>query len=157
MDRLRISALKTEKEILLSDLNVSEIWIDCCDIKNTSFFGLLENAKQIVVVGGKINLQNFSNESAKNIVFYSCDIDNFEKLGISANAEYLTIYGCEFTGTGKTDTTGCVMYDSSVFAVFDKVKTLKIYETKIDDISGFLEMQNLKEMYFPAGEDNITD
>lgn len=155
LDCLSIKHLKTDKEILLPGSCASEIRLSGCDIKNTSFFGALENAKQLSVLESIIDFSDFSNESIESMEFIFCDMDNFEKPGESSNAESLYLYGCGFTGTERTGAFYSEMHDSSVFSAFDKVKTLEIYNTRIDDISGFLDMQELKEMYF--WEEDITE
>ncbi len=156
LDYLYISDLKTDKKISMPYVSVSEICLGGCDIKNTSFFGSLENTKQMWAFKSKMDLSDFSNESFEGVNFVFCKMDNFEQFGTNLNAEELYIYGCEFTGTEKTSAFNSEMHDSSVFAAFDKVKILKIYNTKIDDISGFTEMQELQEMHFWADGD-ITD
>lgn len=153
---LSISRLRSDKELLLPDMNDLEyIRFNNCDIKDTAFFNSLTGVKEIHILETKINLSDHLNNGINSMEFIFCDINNFDKISTCSNVEKLSVYGCEFTGTNKTGTFDHEMQDSSVFSDFDNVKVLEIYATKINDISGFSDMQSLKEIHFRA--DDITD
>ncbi len=84
-------------------------------------------------------------------MFKRSTIKNFEALAECQSLASIIIKDSEISDNNITK-------DSSVFANFDYIETLWIDVGKIEDVSGFLEMDSLKELGVYKGslsEENI--
>lgn len=154
LDYLYIDSLDTDSEISIPNVvNLNSINFSNCNIKNNSFSGISKNIDELYFIGTNIDFSEFSNDNIKKLNFILGSIDNFDKIGIYSKAEYLYLHGTEFQGLKRVSNLIVTyeMYDSSFFSAFDRVKILEIYQTRIKDISGFLNMKSLEEIHLWEG------
>lgn len=99
-----------------------------------------------------IDFRGFNNNTVSLISLFLCEVKNFKALSECSSLKKLFIYNsiisdnCIIVEDNK-----CVIKDSSVFTYFDYVEELSIFVDKIEDISGILEMDSLKEFTVKKG------
>lgn len=127
----------------LNDLTISFSEMSSLDSEKISHF---DNLKNLAIYITTIDFKKFNSSTISQITLGGNKITNFKSLSrchalYSLAIEHSTISdNCIISENNKY-----VMKDSSVFASFDSVEKLNIFVDKIEDISGILEMESLKE------------
>ncbi|MDE5556073.1 MAG: hypothetical protein K2J32_00040, partial [Ruminococcus sp.] len=125
----------------LNDLMIMSSDISSADCEKISKF---DNLKELTFFRTNIDFKGFNSDTVSSIVFIWSTIKNFEALAECQSLKKITI-----DGLGISDSN--IMNVSSVFANFDYVEELWLDVDKIEDVSGFLEMDSLKEFKVNKG------
>ena len=132
----------------LYDLMVMSSDISRADCEKISKF---DNLKEFTVFRTDIDFKGFNSDSVSSIVFIMSTVKNFEELSECKSLKIISISASAISDNDITK-------DSSIFASFDYVEELHLNTGKIEDVSGFLEMDSLKELDVYKGslsEENI--
>ncbi|MBE6877304.1 MAG: hypothetical protein E7496_11410 [Ruminococcus sp.] len=166
IDYLHISEVKDnyiEKMYYFS--NLSQLDISYSEINSQTISQLFQipNLNDILFIHSSVDFSGAESHSPEIIHFALCDIANLKGLADCSSLIQLEI--SETTIEDKlviTDDTAFhqkySLKDSSDFAYLDNLETLGIYNTQIEDISGFMEMDSLKTLTVSQGyisEENI--
>ncbi len=128
----------------LNDLTLSICEISSSDSEKISNF---DNLRDLATFRTAIDFKGFNNDTVSCIRMLDSKIKNLESLSECQSLKKIII-------SGSTVSNNCivvednkyVMKDSSVFSSFDYVEELWLNIGKIEDISGILEMDSLKEL-----------
>ena len=129
----------------LKDLMILGSDISSADCEKISQFDKLE---ELIFSTTTVDFKGFKSDTLSSIGFASGTFKNFEVLAECKSLKRMII------GPYHTN----IMEDISVFAYFDYVESLSLSIDKIEDISGILEMDSLKELKIDKGaisEDNV--
>lgn len=119
--------------------------IYCSNISNASI-NIQKTINKLHLFDSEINVSEISLSQIKSLDFVSCRIENFNNLTNLKSLKDLQIYRSEFEGVKSTQNE-YILEDSTVFADFDTVNYVELKGYKINDISGFIDMDSLKIMY----------
>lgn len=115
-----------------------------------------DNLKNFYTYCTNIDLKGFSNDSVSHIVLGCGEIANLESLSECLSLKKLIIWNLTVSNNCiVVEDNKYVMKDSSIFSSFDYVEELWLSIDKIEDISGILEMDSLKE--FKVNEEAISE
>lgn len=134
----------------LSDLIIMRSNISSLDSEKISTF---QNLKDLFITYyTTIDFKGFKNNTISSIKLFLSEITNLESLSKSSMLKHLSIFNSIISDNYiiKEDNK-YIMKDSSVFASFDYIEELWISVDKIEDISGILEMDSLKEFKIDKG------
>ncbi|MDE6539018.1 MAG: hypothetical protein K2K66_02400 [Ruminococcus sp.] len=118
----------------LNDLMIMSSDISSADCEKISKF---DNLKELTFFRTNIDFKGFNSDTVSSIVFIWSTIKNFEELAECKSLKSITISASAISDNDITK-------DSSIFASFDYVEELHLNTGKIEDVSGFLEMDSLK-------------
>lgn len=143
--------------------NLHILDISCSDISDVGIakINILQNLNEILFMKSNIDFSNIRNDSIKKISVILCDMTDIKKLAdCSSLTELCLIETTMDDKIIKTDGANILdrkyyLKDSSDFAYLNNIETLSIYNIKIEDVSGFTEMDKLKT--FKADEGSISE
>jgi len=131
----------------LNDLMIMHSDISSSDSEKISMF---DNLKDLTIANDTtVDFKGFNNDTVSHISFFESEIKNFKALSECPSLKGIVIYYS--TVSDNCIDNNYVMKDSSVFASFDYIEKLSIDVGKIEDISGILEMDSLKEFKVDKG------
>lgn len=125
----------------LNDLMIMSSDISSADCEKISKF---DNLKELTVFRTDIDFKGFNSDSVTSIVFIMSIVKNFEELAECKSLKHIVIGDLAISDNDITK-------DSSIFASFDYVEELHLNTGKIEDVSGFLEMDSLKVLEVDKG------
>lgn len=126
----------------LNELLIMRSDISSSDSEKISMFGSLKDLT--IANDTTVDFKGFNNDTVSSIVLFKSEIKNFKALSECSSLKKIVIYYS--TVSDNCIDNNYVMKDSSVFASFDYVEKLSISVDKIEDISGIIEMDSLKEI-----------
>ena len=129
----------------LKQLMILSSDISSADCEKISQFDKLE---ELIFCETDVDFTGFKSDTVSSIGFVSGTFKNFEVLAECKSLKVMKI------GPWHTN----IMEDISVFADFDYLEELWLSVDSIEDISGILEMDSLKELEVPKGaisDDNV--
>ncbi|GEM_PF-3510698 len=155
----------TEKMYDFTSLNKLDISYSEINSNHLNKIFQLSKLNDILFIHSSIDFSGAESHSPKIIHFALCDIANLKGLADCSSLIQLEI--SETTIDDKlviTDDTAFhqkySLKDGSDFAYLDNIETLGIYNTEIEDISGFMEMDSLETLTVSHGyisEENIKN
>lgn len=125
----------------LYDLMIMSSDISSADCKKISKF---DNLKELDFYRTNVDFKGFNSDTVSSIRFIESTVKTFEKLAECKSLKSITIIVSAISDNNITK-------DSSIFASFDYVEELRIFEDKIEDIAGILEMDSLKVLEIDKG------
>lgn len=129
----------------LNCLMIGRSELSSADSEKISTF---DNLKDLIIDYTTVDFKGFNSDTVSTIHFLYSNVKNFEALAECSSLKHIGIHGSIISDCIDNN---YVMKDSSVFASFDYVESLWIDVGKIEDVSGFLEMDSLKEFTFDKG------
>lgn len=133
----------------LNDLTIQFSELSSSDCEKISTF---DNLDKLFTYYTNIDFKLFNNDKVSNIVLCYGEIINLKVLSECSSLKNLIIgYSTVSDNCIIVEDDKYIMKDSSVFASFDYVEKLRIDVDKIEDISGILEMDSLKEFTVKKG------
>lgn len=122
------------------------------DCKKISSFN---NLNYLKIYSSTVNLNQLNNNTLFFIGLMDNDIINLKSLSECCSLKKLVIIDSTVSDNCiVTENNNYVMKNSSVFSYFDCVENLTLYVGKIEDISGILDMESLKE--FTVNKDSLS-
>ena len=134
--------------------NLNDLFLLFCEISSSDSekISTFDNLKKLDIFITTIDFKSFSNDTISFITLVESEINNLESLSKCKSLKNLTINSSTISNNCIIlENNKYVMKDSSVFASFDYIEELWISVDKIEDISGILEMDSLKEFKIDKG------
>ncbi|MDE6665686.1 MAG: hypothetical protein K2K14_05805, partial [Ruminococcus sp.] len=122
--------------------------ISSSDLEKVSTF---DNLEKFSIVYSDVDFKGFNNDSVSCIKVGWSKIKNLNALSECQSLKSITISSVLYDNYIVFEGKEYVMKDSSFLTSFDCVEELRIFEDKIEDISGILEMDSLKVLEIDKG------
>ncbi len=110
-----------------------------------------DNLKNWIIDSSTVDFKGFNNDSVSCIIVGWSKIKNLNALSECQSLKSITIGSVLYDNYIVFENKEYVMKDSSFLTSFDCVEELRIFEDKIEDISGILEMDSLKVLEIDKG------
>lgn len=108
--------------------------------------------KDFLVMFSVFDADGINNSSVERISFYGDTVKNIQSVAECTNLNELSLTESEIDECIiKDESDNYYLINSSSFSVFDSVEELRIMNTYIEDISGLLEMDSLKNFSVSQG------
>lgn len=118
------------------------------DLEKVSTF---DNLEKLNTYSSDVDFKGFNNDSVSCIGMGYGKIKNLNVLSECQSLKSITIFYTLYDNYIVYENKEYVMKDSSFLTSFDSVEELRIFEDKIEDISGILEMDSLKVLEVNKG------
>lgn len=125
--------------------SLGRLTIPFSELKNADFLNNFENIRHLNLTGTNVDFENLSAEaSIEKLELWSCNTQNFDKVGKCPAIKEISIFQCNLSGEGNDRVSN--QLDSRILSGFDYVTALEIANMSISDINGFLDMKSLKDL-----------
>ncbi len=128
-----------------SNKTLKDLLIYFSDVEDASFINTMSNIKLLHCLETDIDFSKISSKYINTIELISCNIKNLDMLKNCSSLRKLELYKGSYEGMQKIKDK-YVLQDSSIFSEFDTISDLCIHDLEIQDISGFLNMESLKQI-----------
>lgn len=125
---------------------IGSLAIYCSDISNAKGVNIQRGIKNLHLFETQINVEGIVLDQVTSLDLISCKIENFHKLNALPSLINLQIYQGEFEGVIFNEGE-YILENSTVFEDFDTIKYFELKGFKINDISGFINMDSLECLY----------